>query len=245
MSVTWIPTPTVTTQKNGHPPHSSSQDLEEAIWKTEIDHLNMLVSNPSRIEAFNSLYEQLAKKRPFSDELDTIMLDHLEAGKTTSNSTSLILHLEKMLSKIDTQSIRDHFSMRRHLKTAKEKERNNDMKQLRDLYLELLHRKAKALALQESHSGETTPSFELAVDEMRTWIDTSEGDYRDLEVWEDQREKSFGKALEHLNALIEADESNKSLLEKRLALLDSNHWPYWREQYEQLMLERFPKTNVK
>ncbi len=243
-SVTWIPTPSVQGPKNGTKHADSNQDLDEAIWKTSIGHLRMLGSNPSSIETFNSLYERLSKKHPFSEELDTIMLDHLDAGEITSNPTSLILHLDKMLNKIDTRTIRDHFSMRRQMKTEKDKKLNNAMKELRDTYLDLLHRKTRALALQESVSGEKTPEFQSALDELRTWTDTSEGEYRQLEIWEDQRKSSFGKALDRLVPLIREDEGDISLLNQGMALLKSIHWPYWVEQFQLRIIERFPTTDI-
>lgn len=220
------------------------QALEDALWATQVRHLKNLGSKPASIEAFNALYENLSTKRPFAEALENIMLDHLDGANRSSNLDSLIPHLNRMLDHIDTESILNHFSIRHQLKTPEERERHEHVKEIRERYLDLLHRKARALALFESASNEHSSAFEETLEELRRWVDTGKGVYRHLEVWEAQRKGSFGEALDLLTPLIKEDEDNLTLLCWRVKLLQSMNWDYWLDQHQWSVLERFPDGNI-
>ena len=244
--ITWIPTPGIPSAKED-PTTLPDQvkDLEEMLWNTQVRHLRNMSSNPASIETFNALYENLSAKPPFSKELEDIMLNHLDGKNQSSGLDSLILHLNKMLAGIDTRSIRNYFSMRHQLKNHAEKELHQQMQENREHFLDLLHRKARSLSQLESSLDERSSAFEEALDELRTWVDTSEGVYRLLEVWEAQREASFGKALDRLSPLIKEDDQDLSLLCQRIELFQSMNWTYWADQFHLSLRERFPNREIK
>ena len=118
------------------------------------------------------------------------------------------------------------------------------MKEDRALLLNLLYRKARALAYQETVNGKQTREFEETLENLRSWVDTSETDYRLLDIRELRRKGCFGTALTLLNDSIRTDKDNLKLLRKRIRVLESLNWPFWGRYHHMHSYLRLPTQVV-
>ena len=130
------------------------------------------------------------------------------------------------------------------MKSKKEGEEENKMKEDRALLLNLLYRKARALAYQETVMKKQTKDFEETLANLRSWVDTSKSDYRLLDIRELRRKDCFGTALTMLNDSIKTDRDNLKLLRKRTKILQSLSWSFWAHYHHRHAYLRLPTQVV-
>ena len=130
------------------------------------------------------------------------------------------------------------------MKSKKEREEKNKMEEDRALVLNLLYRKARALAYQETVKSKQTKEFEETLENLRSWVDTSESDYRLLDIRELRRKGCFGTALTLLNDSIRTDKDNLKLLRKRTRILKSLSWSFWARYHHMHSYLRLPTQIV-
>jgi tripeptidyl-peptidase-2 len=122
---------------------------------------------------------------------------------------------------------------------------------LRDILVDALYRKGRALAYQElpdviaQHPIEDQEAHDRAFDEnfreLSRWVDTTEKDYYLLHVRRDRRRGQYGKALKLLNQHIEqASPPSRQQTKKRRDLYEQLGWDDWRDYEHKWLLIRFP-----
>ncbi|MDB4777361.1 S8 family serine peptidase [Verrucomicrobia bacterium] len=230
-----------------HDLHDSSnlnQDLETLWWHLRLDRLKHLAQMEGNPEQFDVLYDLMLKEKPHSMEIQKILLNRLDTQNRKENLGSILPLLEQMLQQLDKNTLRRYFSKRRQVKSKKEGEKENKMKEDRALLLNLLYRKARALAYQETVMNRQTKDFEETLANLRSWVDTSESDYRLLDIRELRRKDCFGSALTILNDSIKTDKDNLKLLKKRTNILQSLNWPFWAHYHHMHSYLRLPKQVI-
>ena len=228
-------------------PYDSSnldQDLETLWWHTRLDRLKHLAQIEGNPEQFDALYDSMLREKPRSMDIQKILLNRLDTHNRKENLGSILSLLEQMLQQLDKNTLRRYFSKRRQVKSTKEKKEDNKMKEDRALLLNLLYRKARALAYQETIKSKQTKEFEETLENLRSWVDTSESDYRLLDIRELRRKGCFGTALTLLNDSIRTDKDNLKLLRKRTRILKSLSWSFWARYHHMHSYLRFPTQIV-
>jgi len=228
-------------------PYDSSnldQDLETLWWHLRLDRLKHLAQVEGNPEQFDALYDSMLQEKPRSMEIQRILLSRLDTQDRKENLNSILPLLERMLEQLDKNTLRRYFSKRRQVKSKKEREEEKKMKEDRSLLLNLLYRKTRALAYQETVMSKQTKDFEEALANLRSWVDTSESDYRLLDIRELRRKDCFGTALTILNDSIKTDRDNLKLLKKRTNILKSLDWSFWAHYHHVHAYLRLPTQVV-
>ncbi|MDG1892395.1 MAG: S8 family serine peptidase [Verrucomicrobiota bacterium] len=241
--VTWIPALDNSTENTskGHSATHLSHTLTDLIWATKISHLKTLAADRQSPESYDTLEAKLRDERPYSRELDSIRLERLDGPDRKQHIFRLLNHLEKMLTQVDIHDVRQFFSKRHeHLKLVSKVEYKK-METERDYLVDLLYRKARALAYQETFTGEQTPLFDEALEELRSWSDTHAYKYRLLDIREYRRQQYYGKALKLLRTMLTKTPDIKKLLKKQIKLLESLNWEYWSNHFQKKMHVYYPE----
>ena len=228
-------------------PYGSSnldQDLETLWWHARLDRLKHLAQIEGNPEQFDALYDSMLREKPRSMDIQKILLNRLDTHNRKENLGSILSLLEQMLQQLDKNTLRRYFSKRRQVKSTKERKEENKMKEDRALLLNLLYRKARALAYQETIKSKQTKEFEETLENLRSWVDTSESDYRLLDIRELRRKGCFGTALTLLNDSIRTDKDNLKLLRKRTRILKSLSWSFWARYHHMHSYLRLPTQIV-
>ena len=204
-----------------------NQDLDTNWWLLRLDRLKQLAQLDGNSESFDSLYDALLSEKPHSLKIQKILLTRLDGPNRKENLDSLLPLLDQMMQQMDIGAIRTYFSIRNTAKSKPEREQETKMHGEKALLLDLLYRKARALAYQETLLKKQTSAFDDTLAELRSWVDTNETKYRLLDIREYRRKGSYGSALKLLNTSIKTDKANLKLLKKKMKILQSLNWTFW------------------
>ncbi len=220
----------------------SNQGMEESWWNFRLNRLKALSKMEGKSEAFDVLYDQLIHEKPGSIEVQKALLERLDSDENRKQHLDSILPLlGQIIEQLPVQRIRDYFAVRHAPDSSDERKTDSEKKKQKALLLDLIYRKARALAYQETLKGEQTKAFEEALQELRSWVDTSQSPYHLLDVRELRRKKAFGSAIKLLNHSIEQEPDNLKLLNKRIKLFRSLSWPYWAHHEHVRNFHQLPK----
>ena len=221
-----------------------NQDLGTLWWHLRLDRLKHLAQIEGNPEQFDALYHSMLLEKPRSMDIQKILLNRLDTQNRKENLNSILPLLDQMLEQLDKNTLRRYFSKRRQVKSKKEREEENKMEEDRALLLNLLYRKARALAYQETVMNKQTKDFEETLANLRSWVDTSASDYRLLDIRELRRKDCFGTALTILNDSIKTDMDNLKLLSKRTNILNSLGWSFWAHYHHMHSYLRLPSQVI-
>jgi tripeptidyl-peptidase-2 len=164
------------TPKKGTQPGwiNMEQDLEANWWDLRIGRLKRLAQIEGNSEVFDSLYDTLLKEKPNSFEIQKTLLHRLDDSNRKENLDSILPLLDQLLLKIDEGAIRKYFSSRKTGKSKQEQKEKANMEEKKAELLDLLYRKARALAYQETLLKKQTAAFDETLAELRSWVDTND-----------------------------------------------------------------------
>lgn len=204
-----------------------NHDLKSNWWDLRLKRLAHLALDPSDSEAFDTLYHSMHEEIPSSPEIQQILLKRLDGDDRKKNLDSILPLLEQMIQRLNETEIREYFAVRHTPKTKNEREKMAQMTSDKEQLLDLIYRKARALAYQETLTQEKTEAFDNALLKLRSWIDTNHSTYRLLDIREFRRQEAYGSALTLLNESIKENPNDAKLLKKKIKILNTLDWPFW------------------
>lgn len=228
------------------------RDLELA----QLDKLSGGTNSP----LFEARFDELQHRYPDHLPLLVAKLSHLEREeRTTNNLWRVVVTAGEILPRIDTNSLRAHFGNRVPEDTPAARKTQQEMEKRRGQLIDVLHRKARALArlgrisrpdAPAAATGEKSPAseaaqgldaeFKAALMELRRWVDTQADEYHEVRLHDLEIQERLGEALKLQRARIKDKPTDRELREQGIRLLERLGWDRWAAHEKQWLLRRFP-----
>ncbi len=165
----------------------------------------------------------------------------------------IVAAADAVIATIEQPRLARQLALRANPERPETVQQKKQAEKLRDVLVDALYRKGRAIAYQElpdvveQHPVEDPEALDKAFEqnfrELSRWVDTTETDYYLLHIRRDRRRQRYGVALKQLNEHID-DTSPPNWLQhkKRRDLYERLGWDDWREYEQKWMLIGFPKA---
>ena len=226
--------------------------LEDDLFEAKLRRLKSLNAEPTA-EQFGKLAEAILKEKPNYLPVLVERLKRLDDAKHRKQRLEqVVAAADKVIAQIDTTQLARHFGKR--VVDAKARAQDSKLKRQRDILLDALYRKGRALGYMELPDVIATKpikdvkahnaAFEANFIELSRWTDTTAEKYALLHIRRDRRRGNYGSALKLLNKYISSSVSNYWYYKKRRDIYEKLGWLHL-QQYEAKWLELRFQSPVK
>lgn len=230
-------------------PKEDEPSLEDKLFETKLAHLKTLKDKKQKKE-FDKLFKELDKQKKKHIPLLQAKLIILDDNDRKDHLPEVVEAADAVLKAINVGKVRNYFAERRDPETDKEKKQMKEMTEQKEVIIDTLYRKARALAYMDlpeddpehpenkdirkepKDEKERTELFEKTFDQLASWIDTTDKKFALLHLRRLRRHERQAEALQLLNKLIADDPTNLLLYKKRSDIYGELGWDF-AEQYEE------------
>ncbi|MEW4455355.1 S8 family serine peptidase [Bremerella sp. JC817] len=231
-------------------PKKDEPTLEEKLFETKLAYLKTLKTKKQQ-KQFNELFKELNKEKPKNIPLLQAKLIILDDNDRKEHLPEVVSAADAVLKVINQSKVRTYFAERRDPETDKEKEQMKEMTEQRDVIIDTLFRKARALAYMDlptddpehpenvdikkepKDEKERAELFEKAFEQLESWVDTTDKKYALLHLRRLRRDEQYGEALKLINKMIDEDPTNLLLYKKRSDIYGELGWDFAEKNEEQ------------
>jgi hypothetical protein len=226
-------------------------DLSKAIRNVRLAHLKQVGSKGKR-EDFDKALDAVLKDYPDYLPIHAERLAFLDhESRRKEQLSDVVAAADEILKRIDPVGLRNYFASKAQPKTGEERTQHQDFSLQRDLLIDTLYRKGRALGYMElpdvvakhpiADPEKHDKAFEDNFAELRKWVNTSDEEYYLLEVRRERRKGNFAKALAVLGSHLDENGPQERLYKKRRDLYESLGWEHLAEPESIWLRLRFPQ----
>lgn len=245
-----------TAKKDPPATKEKAPSLKEQLWATKLRQLAEFRSNTNK-KQFDKLARQMLKEKPDDTDVLREELRFLDDGERKPHLPEIIEFCDEILSKINTNHLSRYFGIRQDPKDESARAAHQEMDSQKELLVDTLYRKARALAYMDLPAKYSPPDskparkfpktfekrdklFEEAYAELSKWVDPKDAKYVLVFLRRERRHSRPATALKVLNEHINNSPPKKLLYKKRADIFDELGWKHWHDYEQKWMLLRFP-----
>ena len=238
------------TDDSDGPELTTAEQIESDLLDARLDALKSL-NWPDDEEAFEQLAAEILADHSDDRRVHEIRLHLLDNSRRKERLPLVVEAADGVLGGIDEEQLTLRLSGRVDPDDAEATADRKEAEAMRDLLIDTLYRKGRALAYMElpdvieehpiADQAAHDELFEQNFRALARLIDTTEEDYFLLHVRRDRRQGRFGQAIELLNEYIDDPPATYLHYKKRRDLYGELGWEEWRDYEARWMRIRFPE----
>ncbi len=224
-----------------------AESMESALRRTRIDYLRSIPEQED--EKFRETAETMLEDDPHWLEVMFEKLQRIDNGDRKTHLDEIVSLCSRMEGLIDTESMERLLFVPEKFLSDDEKKKRKDAMAHKDMLVDVLYRKCRAIAYiedksaEESESGERTlnPDFDDAFQKLSMWVDTTEKEYVLVHIRDLRRKGRQGEGLRILAPFLRTQKAEDIRFHrKKLRLLEELEWTEWIETQNREILKLYP-----
>lgn len=243
--------PSSTTPQSEKPKLTTAERIERALLDAKLDVLKSL-KWPEDKEAFDQLAGEILAEHPDERRVYVVRLHVLDTDDRKERLPLVIDAADRVIESIDQVSLMQRLSGRVDPDDAEAVEERTQAEAERDVLVDALYRKGRALAYMElpdviaehpiADQAAHDQLFEQNFETLARWVDTTEKKYFLLDIRRDRRQGRYGEAIRLLNRYIAEPPPTYLYYKKRRDMYGEMGWDDWQEYERRWLLIRFPQA---
>jgi hypothetical protein len=215
----------------------SAKELDDELLDLEVEHLAKLRED-GRAEDFEALSRRLLKEHPRALPVLVERMRFLAEKKgDEKDAAAIVAACDEVAAAAAAAQLAEVLGERAAPEDDAAKAKLAEAEKRRDALVEALRRKVEAL----SGDPKADVTIAQAYREIARWTDPLKGEAAIVTAEHERRRGRPAKALEALNARIADTDPDKTLVEKRVQLLEALGWTNWAERERRWLVVRFPE----